>query len=238
MYQFKEHCNATQFFWWNKKLIENKNWALLPKSSKAVWPVITCHANESGIAFPGERTIAILAGVSDKIARAGIKGLEGFPGFKWDYYLTKRGKQAKNFKIKLPSPNYRGSAFPFYKFILEAGLWREIRPSAKALYPVMRYFGFFDFDVYSELEDVDYVLDEGFANREYDFCEAEIGVLAKYAGIHRNSINTALKDLESNDLIEPINYCRWKVFLRSKDDSIWKREYLNEKVMRSYRHIL
>jgi hypothetical protein len=242
MYHFKEECNSTQFFWWKKQLIENKNWASLPKSSKAVWPVIACHTNERGIAFPGERTIAILAGVSDKIAREGIRGLEGFPGFEWDYYLSKRGKRTKNFKVKLPSANYRGSAFPFYKFILEAGFWREIKPSAKALYPVMRYFGYFDINQYAELEDLEIYegdYNEAYPDRNYDFCEAEKGVMAQYAGLHKNSLYAALQDLESNDLIETLNdYSGWKVFLRSKDDTFFKRDYLNEKIMRSYRHAL
>jgi hypothetical protein len=144
MYQFKEEINSRQFFWWHKKLIKNMNWALLPKSSKAVFPVIACHANEKGEAFPSEQTIAILGGVSDKIAREGIRGLEEFPGFKLNYYISKRGKRAKKYSLKLLSNDDRGSAFPFFKFILEAGIWREMIPSAKALYPVMRFFGFFD----------------------------------------------------------------------------------------------
>jgi hypothetical protein len=242
MYQFKEPCNSTQFFWWDKKLIENKNWAILPKSSKAVFPVIVCHCNEKGIAYPSERTIAILAGVSDKVVREGIKGLEEFPGFEWDYYLTKRGKRSKRFRVKLPSVNYRGDAFPFYKFILEAGLWREIRPSAKALYPVMRHFGGFDIHQYAELENLElseHEFTEIYPDREYDICEAEIGVLAKYAGIHRNSIHSALRNLESNFLIETIvKYHGWKVFLKSKDNTIWKRDYLNKKILSSYCHII
>jgi hypothetical protein len=241
MYQFKEPCNSTQFFWWNKKLIENLNWALLPKSSKAVFPVIACHANEKGVAFPGERTIAIFAGVSDKVVREGIRKLEGFPGIEWDYYLSKRGRRAKSFKVKLPPANFRGSAFPFFKFILEAGLWREIRPSAKALYPVMRYFGYFDIGLYAQIEDLEIYegdYDEVYPARKFDICEAELGVLAAYAGIHRNSLNSALRNLESDSLIEPINHYSWKVFLRSKDNKILKRDYLNKKIMRSYKHIL
>jgi hypothetical protein len=138
----------------------------------------------------------------------------------------------------LPSTNHRGSAFPFHKYILEAGIWRKLRPSAKALYPVMRHFGFFDFEVYSEIEDVDYAADDAFANREYDFCEADRNALIEYSGIHRNSLNPALRDLEDNFLIEPIGDDGWKVFLRSKGNTIWKRDYLNKKVMRSYQHIL
>ena len=120
MYQFKEPCNLTQFFWWDKKVIENMNWALLPKSSKAIFPVIACHANIKGEAFPSEQTIAILAGLSDKIVREGITGLEAFPNFKCVYYLSRRGKRAKKFFINIPSSNNGNDIFPFYKFILES----------------------------------------------------------------------------------------------------------------------
>ena len=242
MYQFKEECNQDQFFWWKKDLIENMNWALLPKSSRAIFPVIACHANEKGVAFPGEQTIAILSGISNKIVREGIRGLEKFPGFKWDYYLSKRGKRAKKFKIKLPLNVNRGSAFPFYKFILEAGIWRKLKSSAKALYPVMRYFGFFDINLYAELEDSEICeaeFEEMYPTRKYDFCDADFAIMAEYAGLHRNSLQAALKDLEDNFLIEPLSdYNEWKVFLRSKNFTIWKRDYLNKQILRSYRHIL
>ena len=242
MYQFKEDFNENQFFWWDKKLIENMNWALLPKSSKAVFPVIACHANNKGEAFPGEQTIAILAGISNKIVREGIRGLEAFPNFRCDYYLSRRGKRAKRFFLNIPSSNNGGSAFPFYKFILEAGIWREMRPIAKALYPVLRYFGFFDINLYSELEGLEFCetdTEEVFPDREYDLCEAELKILAEFAGIHRNSINAALNDLVRNFLIEPLTVLSgWKVFLKSKDNTIWKRDYLNKEILSSYRHII
>jgi hypothetical protein len=218
------------------------NWALLPKSSKAVFPVIACHANNKGEAFPGEQTIAILAGISNKIVREGIRGLAAFPNFKSDNYITRRGKKGKKFFLNIPSSNNSGSAFPFHKFILEAGIWREIRPTAKALYPVLRYFGFFDINLYSELEDLEFCeadMEEVFPDREYDFCDADLGILAEFAGIHRNSINAALDDLVRNFLIEPLNvYSGWKVFLKSRDYTIWKRDYLNKKILSSYRHII
>lgn len=201
---------------------------------------LSCHCYEKGKAYPSEQTIAILAGVSDKVVREGIKGLEEFPGFGWDYYLTKREKRGKKFSVNLPSTNYKGSAFPFYKFILEAGIWRKIRPSAKAIYPVMRYFGYFDIDEYAalegpETEEGDY--DEVYPVREFDYCVSERSVLVEHAGIHRNSLHTALQDLQANFLLESIDYSRWKVLLRSKDNTIWKRDYLNKAVRCSYRHI-
>jgi len=242
MYQFEEHVNQHQFFWWDKKLIENLNWSLLPISSKAVFPVIACHVNKEGKAFPSEERIAIMAGVSEKTVRIGIRALENFSGFTYDYYVTKRGKRAKKFTVKLPLSNKRGSAFPFYKFILDAGLWHEMKPAAQALYPVMRYFGFFDLNLYAELENLEIEendFEEVYPNREYDFIEAELGILAEFAGIHRNSVTASLNDLERNFLIEPLtDYSGWKVFLKSKDFAIWKRDYLNRKVLVSYKHKL
>jgi hypothetical protein len=239
MYQFKEDLNQIQFFWWDKKLIENKNWALLPKSSKAIFPVIACHANRKGEAFPGEQTIAIFAGVSDKTVREGIRGLEAFPNFKCDHYISRRGKRAKKFILNARSSN--NDSFPFYKFILESGIWRKIKPSAKALYPVLRYFGFFDINLYADMENPEICeadFEEVFPDREYDFCEADPVFLAQFAGIHRNSINAALDDLANNFLIESYAYLEWKVFLRSKDLTFWKRDYLNKQILDSYRHII
>jgi len=246
MFHFKESCNNEQFFWFDKNLIENMNWAMLSKSSKTVFPVIASHCNKKGLAFPGEETIAAIAGVRNKVAREGIRGLSGFPGFKWNYYLTRRGKRGKKFSLKLPSSSKHGKAFPFHKFIFDSGIWNEIKPTAKALYPVMRYFSYFDIEVYLNYrfdqdieEEPSEFFKEGdsFKQREFEICEAEPGILAKYAGFHRNSLKSALNNLEQNFLIEPDDQLdAWRVFLRSKDNTFYKREYLNKKLMhKNYR---
>ena len=121
MYQFREKINYQQFFRFDKKLVENMNWALLPKSSKAVFPVIACHCNDKGESFPSERTIAIMSGRTDKTVRDGIKGLETFPGFKFTFYVTSRGRRAKRFYINQPSTDIKGRIFPFHKCIIEGG---------------------------------------------------------------------------------------------------------------------
>ncbi len=241
MYQFKEECHETQFFWWDKKLIENKNWALLPKSAKAIYPVIACHCNKKGEAFPGEQTIAILSGRTEKKVREGIRDLEGFSGFEWHNYLTKRGRRSKKFHVTFP-PIEKGRSFPFFKFILESGFWRELKPSAQALYPVMRHFAYFDYEMYVDKECLDYdpeLFDEIFKERDYDFCEAEKSIMAEYAGIARRSLPVALKNLEENFLIESTNEpLGWKVFLRSRGNRIFLREYLNTKIGKTYRHAI
>lgn len=187
--------------------------------------VIVCHRNTQGVAFPGEQTIAILSGRTEKTVRQGIRGLEGFPGITIDNYVTKRGQRSKKFCILKP-PQVPGRAFPFHRQILESGNWLHLLPSAQALYPVMRCFSFFDYDVsqlYLCQEDDNEMygaeFNEIYQSRQWDFCEAEKSVLAKYAGITPKSMYQALSSLETNFLIEPYAdeyHNGWKVTLQRR----------------------
>ena len=142
-------------------------------ASKAILPVIGCHCDSNGHAFPGERRIAILSGLSDKTVRKGIRGLEALPGFRFPivHYLS-RLKKSKKFYIELPLVE-KGRYFPFHKFILESGLWRELSTVAKAVYPVVRAHSWFDIDLYLDSEkDDEHGLEhtkEIFETREYEF---------------------------------------------------------------------
>ena len=238
MYQFNENFNHKALFWFKKSLIENLNWSLLSTSSKAIFPVIACHSNKAGNSFPGELTIGILSGLSKKQVRRGINGLKMFPDV-----TVYDNKRLKRFDIKLPQEAIKGKTFPFYQVVLEYGLWRELKPTAKALYPAMRCFSQFDLEIYLDIEGdeekshLDF--DEVYADREYDFCSENKKTLADFAGIHRNSINDALSNLEKNYLIERnTNWKLWKVYLQSKDGAYWKRSFLNKKIARSFRSLL
>ncbi len=72
MYQFRDEINYINFFRFNKALVTQKLWANLPKASKSVYPVILVHCNAKGMAFPGQKTIAILSGRTEKTVREGI----------------------------------------------------------------------------------------------------------------------------------------------------------------------
>jgi hypothetical protein len=234
LYQFSEDLNHHAFFWFRKCLVENGNWAMLSTAAKAIYPVLACHTNKNGVSFPNENTIAALSGVTEKIVRQGVKDLEGFPGFHWESYVTKKGRRAKKFNLELPKEHNRGENFPFHQAILESGNWRELRPTGKALYIAMRYYGYFDLDEYAEREDVEYDLEDldgFFANRRYDFCEAEKYIMAKAAGINRTSVNAALCSLEHCHLADPLeDRYGWKIYLRDSG-YIFKRSYLNERLM-------
>ncbi len=91
---------------------------MLSTAAKAIYPVIACHVNKDGVAFPGEGTISALAGVTPKVVRKGIHDLEGFPGFSWNKYLTRRGRRSKMFFLKLPQEKNSGKHSLFTRPLL------------------------------------------------------------------------------------------------------------------------
>jgi hypothetical protein len=248
MYHFRDEVDWTRFFRFDKRWIENMNWARISPAAKAAFPVIACHCDKHGEAFPGEETIAALSGRTDKIVRQGIHDLEGFPGFSWERYLTRRGKRGKRFMIEFPPKGERGRAFFFHRGIIDAGIWRKNKledwvpwkdkqdrsgliSAAQALYPVMRYFSRYDADEDETLEDLS-EFDERYADRRWELCSAEVGQLAKYAGINRHTVTTAIKSLQDNFLLEPYKTGTgekaWKVFIIPK--RYWKAGHLNQKL--------
>ena len=66
-----------------------------------------------GEAFPSEQTIAILSGLTDKVVREGIRGLDGFPGFSFEQYVTRRGRRSNKFQLEMLRNSERGAGFPF-----------------------------------------------------------------------------------------------------------------------------
>jgi hypothetical protein len=233
MQKFKENINETNFFWWDKELIKSIVWRGLPPASKTVFPVIVCHCNKNGIAFPSEGTISALCGRTEKTVRKGINGLDVLPNLHWERYVTKTGHYSRKFYYTRPNSRERGRCFPFYKWIIESGIWRELKPTAQALYPVMRYFAFFDKHIRLEFYDIeirDSRFYEHYINREFDYCDAEKDILAYYAGINENSLSSALDSLEENCLIESISSRDWKVYLKSKNMTYFDREDLNSEI--------
>ena len=243
MFKFKEELNEVNFFWWPKRMFEDLTWAGLPLASKAVLPVIAARVSRKGKnrgwAWPTEVTIAIETGISPKTVREGTRGLEKlWDGFKIARYMTNRGRSAKQYHLNLPSANVKGKSFPFHGYIIESGQWQNLIPTAKALYPVMRFFGYFEyFEYMPDGHDPDFE----FGKRDYEFCVAEDHYLAKLSGIHHKSIKPALKSLEENWLIESADIltddeceCGWKVFLKSKDGWRYNQDALNQKAFNLY----
>lgn len=240
MYHFTGEVDWKRFFRFDKKWIENMNWARISPAAKAVFPVIACHCDERGKSFPGEETIAALSGLTAKGVRKGIHDLEGFPGFAWEHYLTQRGKRGKRFQITFPPKDEKGRAFYFRRVIIDGGIWHKkndgkhvsgLIPAAQALYPVMRHFSRYYDGEDESLDDID-EFSERYANRCWELCSAEVGQLANHAGIHRHTVTDAIKNLQDNFLLEPYKTDdggkAWKVFI--VPGKCWKAGYLNQKL--------
>jgi hypothetical protein len=225
MYQFKDEINYINFFRFDKMLVRSGKWADLPKASKSVYPVILVHCNKKGIAFPGQETIAILSGRTEKTVREGIEGLKRFLGLKAHKMLTGRGRWSYRYEINI-TPDEKGRSFSLYKCLFESGHWRRLSSCAHSLYIVMRTFAFFEGENYCALEDLDEdygfgvnrLIENGvYQKRKYDFVNADMDVLAEHAGINSGrGLHDALDSLEKNHLIEPTGpldgYDTWKIF--------------------------
>ncbi|OQX17759.1 MAG: hypothetical protein BWK76_09580 [Desulfobulbaceae bacterium A2] len=240
MYRYPDEINWQAHFWFDRKLIASGIWASLPKASRSIFPIIGCHRNEHGLSFPAERTMAILCGRTDKTVREGVRGLAGLYNLKILPYITSRGRRSKKFYLVAP-PREPGRAFPFYRCLLEKGLWQELSPAAQSLYPVMRHFGFFDSQTYREWDDPDFQeqnFDQVYRERDFDYCEAEMLQLLRHAGLARPSLAPALASLEQNALVEPVdrdpNGRPWLWRVRFKTQSWFPRELLNRKIRERY----
>jgi len=243
MFLYSEDLARNSFFWFEKHLIRNLNWAALPKASKAIYPVIRSHCNKVGDAWPGEETISTLCGRTEKIVRSGIRGLEKFPGIRVESYMTRRGRRSKRFSCKIPG-YAKGELFPFHKDIILGAHWAELKPTAQALYPVMRCFGYnsvYEYQ-YNDIEDtgeegyVEYDENNGWLNfkdREYDFCEAEPRVLCEYAHISVRSYREAIEELKKVDLLKINEEGKFMVYLHPP--TMYKREWLNKKIIEKRR---
>ena len=243
-YQFKEEINYSQYFMFDKTLIRNGNWAMLTQRAKSIFPVIACHLDKRGQAFPGENTIASLAGLSEKTVRRAIDDLTEFPGFSYKCYTTNRGYRSKRFHIEI-APYESGRFFKFHKSILESGIWHMLSPTAQALFPILRTHGFWNMEVIecagdeSDFSPTDFM--EYYNMREYDYCIAAPSILINEAGISSRSFGSALQDLNRNcllDFVEEDGFVGWKLYFHSRDDTIYERSYLNERLRKSFYHHL
>jgi hypothetical protein len=235
-YRFPETFDYDLFFKVKADMITASNslWARLPLSSKSVYPVIGCHCNAKGEAWPSIQTIADLAGITRKTAGEGIKGLMKLPWFTIKSRITKRGLRSKKYIIEQD----RRPMFPFHKTIIESGAWRMLSMEGKskaahAVYCVCRSFGFMDYDYYNDVEDTDYPENEFwtevYPGREYDFMQAEIDIIATKAGVYVPTVEKAIQALIDNYLMEYDDRAEcYRIYLYPQKQ--YSAEYLNKEL--------
>lgn len=253
VYRFNENFNEKSLFWFDKSLIIDGHWAELPKSAKSVFPVIASYCNKQGNAWPSDVTIGILCGRTIASVCRGTKDLSVF----WsDIFKTKKPKSTKKkykkkYILTLPIKPIPEQTFPFYQYIIESGVWCQLKPTAQALYPVIKYFSRFNKRDCEYLEGVSYHdPNEAYKKRKYDLLAIgeknkaykTITELAFYSGISRPSVYSALQDLEKNWLIKKYisddGLLYYKVFIKTKDMKYHKRKDLNKSARMNFRYLL
>jgi hypothetical protein len=238
VYHFTENINWDGFFPFDKKWVEDMHLAALPDASKAVLPVILSFCNENGVSFPSYETIGALAGLTPRTVQEAVKGLRGFPGFEIEKFQTRHGRIANRYHMtKFPPKDETGRSFFFFKSFIEGGNWRMLEKRVSpGLYLVMRHFAYFDAETYlaeDENESMcDWEIPLVYSVRKWDLCEAEISIMAKYAGITRPSVYEGLRDLEERHFIAETDRTDdgarcWRVYVQHQP-KFYKRDYLNQ----------
>ena len=223
MRQSNDELRENLFITIPKVIFEEGYWRKLPSASKSIYPVILKHINAQGTCFPSEETIAKLAGVTPKTVREGLKGLEDFPGFEKEKYITQRGHSGYRYMIE---PVIKEVKFISISHVfINGGNWSELTPCAKAIYPVLKHFSRWDYDLYIEQEEVEHenadnsVSPKSFhPHRKYDFADPESEHVAQYAGIDIRSIKSSYQSLIDNGFMEYHGMVEgrdtWKLFTR------------------------
>lgn len=206
MSQSSENLRDNLFIQIPEWYIEKGYWGNLPLASKSIYPVILKHVNAQGYCFPSVFKIAQIAGVTEKTVGKGLKGLEGFPDFRKEKYMTRRGHTAYRYNFKPVAEEVK--TISIKHGIFNGSNWSQLTPCAKAIYPVLQYFCWWNYDFYFEYEEIDYENDDDSVSpenpipqRKYDFISPENEYVAQLAGISIRSTKSAYQSLSDNYLI-------------------------------------
>jgi len=208
-----------------------KNW---PKSTKAIVPVIMKHSNTNGYSFPGQTRIAIYSGLTEKSVREGLSRLKNFQDFGIKKEFSPRGRIKNNYWFQPVSKNEKGAVFISHAFF-NGGNWARLSPSAKAIYPVLKYFCYWDYDLYEEMGESSSNFDEVYKDRKYDFLSTGPEAIAELSGVSKGSLPSAFRSLEKHYFMEHIGMVdgrkTWKLFTQPTNTFA---EEMNEQTRKRY----
>ena len=239
MFQFTDDLREELFIQISKYYFEKDLWGPLPQASKAVLPIILKHLNEDGTCFPSQQTIAILAGITEKTVRHGLKGLDGLPGYETEKYISRRGHIAYKYRMRA-IPEHPKSISICHGFF-NGGNWSQLTPSAKAVYPVLKYFAWWDFGIYREDEEIiehegEDLSGQNYPHRSYDYADPDRECVSSISGIATRSVGSAydsLIDCHFIELHEPsMGRETWKLFVDPQ--MVFKPDYLNRQARERY----
>lgn len=235
MYLFSEKINWDNWYFFSKDIVLNYHWANLPPSTRAILPVIMMFRNKNtGEAFPSHQTIGALAGLSEKSVSKGIKSIESLDDFDVKTHRTSKGNKAFKYVI----PKYEGDGLiKINHSLFASGYWRELTPTAKSVYIVLRVLAEYDEWSFELSEEDDFT--EFYKTRKWDLVRFQSRKqIADLAGITTQSLTAAIKSLKEHDLIcdHPEEEYEQVIYLAPKDRSFYKRSYLNKKLKESFQH--
>jgi hypothetical protein len=202
MPQFPQNLRDNLYFKIPRWHIEDGYWGNLPLASKSIYPAILKHADAQGTCFPSELKISQMAGVTEKTVRVGLKGLDDFPDFNRKPYINRIGHSAYRYKFKVMAEGVESISIK-HGFI-NGGNWSRLTQCAQAIYPVLKCFCRWDYDLYTEYEEIDYENDDDSVSldpyplRKYDFIYPDNKNVAQLAGISIRSIPSAYQSLSDN----------------------------------------
>jgi hypothetical protein len=208
MSHYQDDLRESLFIRIPKIIFEEDYWRKLPSASKSIYPVILKHINAQGTCFPSEETISKLAGVTPKTVREGLKGLDDFPGFEKEKYITQRGHSGYRYIIEPVAKEVKAMSISHAFF--NGGNWSELTPCAKAIYPALKYFSWWHYDLYIENEEIAFENDDEdsvspedpYPLRKYDFINPDNESVAQFAGIDIRSIRSSYQSLIDNGFME------------------------------------
>ncbi|MBU1002099.1 MAG: helix-turn-helix domain-containing protein [Proteobacteria bacterium] len=189
-------------------------WSELSLPAKALLPVITRHSNPGGQSWASEGRLAAEAGLCRKSVRKAARELERARCLT---IAPRFGASFRGGKLYQVQPQRKGLLLPTEA--VDCCCWRELTPSAKALYMSLRYFGRIRLD----LEGMGSIAavpkahrGKFLLSREADYIVSRPGVLSSFAGIDRRSFSAAIESLEMNHLAEITKDGLIKLLIRLK----------------------
>ena len=225
---FKSVENWEQHFWFDKDIVRTGLWARLPRAAQAAFPVIAAHCDRHGTAFPSQWRIGAQCGRTERALHAPLKKLVEQAGcVTRELKTTARGRQQYWYRVTFP-PRERGRSFPFHKAIIDGGNWRLLKPTAQALYPVLRTFSHVCVEDVMEEADCSYVeINEYFGSVSIAEFEGDWDTACRYSGISGRSVDNAATSLIERGLL---SFDDDRCLVYRKPKHTYKAAYLNAHV--------
>ncbi len=172
--------NENALFWFDKKLIEK----LLKqdpqvKSALAVFPVLASFCGKSGSIEITQKTIGKYLSKAEHTRPLVKRGIEELDERILDFKITKTKTGGLRYHVPL-IPRANSKVFPFYRSIIDSGIWAELTPSAKVLYLTMRSNAYFNLDEYQIAADFENYIEDGTWQENYKSRKFEFLIISKF----------------------------------------------------------